>query len=63
MATDEDPAPKKPPGHVIGQDLSALSIEELLERVETLKSEIVRIEAAVTRKRASRTSADQVFKR
>ena len=38
-------------------------VEELLERVAALKDEIARLEAAVTAKKASRTSADQFFKR
>ena len=35
----------------MGQDLSALSIEELEERAALLRNEIARLEALVTRKR------------
>ncbi|QCK88464.1 DUF1192 domain-containing protein [Phreatobacter aquaticus] len=60
---DEDLRPRpKPPAHVIGQDLAALSIHELKERVEVLKDEIVRLEAAVQSKSASKNAADSVFK-
>ena len=66
MAVDDDersPGSKVKPIHEIGQDLALLSIEELRERIESLKTEIVRLEAALDRKRASRSSADQFFKR
>jgi uncharacterized small protein (DUF1192 family) len=66
MALDDDelnPRVKKKPVHEIGQELATLSIEELAERIEGLKAEIARLEAAVERKRASRSSADQFFKR
>ena len=62
MATDED-LPKKKVVHEIGQDLSLLSVEELAERIAALKAEIARLEASMAAKRASRTSADQFFKR
>jgi len=59
----EDDRPKKKPVHEIGQDLSLLSVEELAERIEALKAEVARLEAAIAAKRASRSSADQFFKR
>jgi len=59
----DDELPKKKPVHEIGQDLSLLSVEELAERVAALKAEIARLEASMAAKRASRTSADQFFKR
>jgi len=49
--------------HEIGQDLSLLSIAELTERVALLKEEIARLEAAKASKSATRTAADQFFKR
>jgi uncharacterized small protein (DUF1192 family) len=49
--------------HEIGQDLTLLSIEELAERIGALKTEIARLEAALAGKKASRTSADQFFRR
>jgi len=59
----EDDRPKKKPVHEIGQDLSLLSVEELAERIDALKAEIARLEASIAAKRASRSSADQFFKR
>ncbi|MGB7659873.1 MAG: DUF1192 family protein, partial [Pseudolabrys sp.] len=40
-----------------------LSVEELAARVQLLREEIQRIEADMTQKHASRTAADQFFKR
>ena len=60
---DEDLLPKKKTVHEIGQDLSLLSIGELTERVALLKEEIDRLEAAKASKSATRTAADQFFKR
>jgi uncharacterized small protein (DUF1192 family) len=59
----DDELPKKKPVHEIGQDLSLLSVEELAERIAALKAEIARLETSMAAKRASRTSADQFFKR
>jgi len=61
--TMEDDRPRKKPVHEIGQDLSLLSVEELAERIAALKAEIARLEAALAAKQASRSSADQFFKR
>jgi uncharacterized small protein (DUF1192 family) len=62
-AIDDDDRPKKKITHEIGQDLALLSIEELRDRIQLLKDEIARLEAAVTSKQASRASADTFFKR
>jgi len=62
-AIDEDDKPKKKIAHEIGQDLTLLSVEELGERVKLLHEEISRLEADMGRKRASRSAADQFFKR
>ena len=59
---DDEPQ-KKPVSHEIGQDLSALSIEELEKRVGLLKEEIIRIEEASSVKRASMASAENFFKK
>ena len=59
---DEDGRPPKKAAHEMGQDLSALSVEELAERIALLRGEIVRIEAAMTMKRATRDAADRFFK-
>lgn len=64
MATlDEDDRPKKKLAHEVGQDLALLSVEELGERIALLQEEISRLEAARKQKQASRTVADQFFKR
>ena len=59
---DEDP-PKRKAGLVVGEDLSRLSIDELLDRISVLKAEIVRVEEAVTAKRASQGTAESFLKR
>jgi len=62
-AIDDDDKPKKKVAHEIGQDLTLLSVEELGARVQLLREEIGRLEADITQKRASRSAADQFFKR
>ena len=62
-AIDEDDKPKKKIAHEIGQDLSLLSVEELSLRVQLLHDENNRREADMAQKRASRSAADQFFKR
>jgi len=62
-AIDEDDKPKKKISHEIGQDLSLLSVEELAARVQLMRDEISRLEADMANKRASRSVADQFFKR
>ncbi len=62
-AIDDDEKPKKKIAHEIGQDLSLLSVEELAARVQILHDEIVRLEADKKRKQATRSAADQFFKR
>jgi uncharacterized small protein (DUF1192 family) len=59
---EEEPAVKKKTVHEIGQDLSLLSVGELRERIDALKGEIARLEAAASAKTASRSAADQFFK-
>ena len=62
MAIEDDDKPRKKITHEIGQDLSLLSVEELTERIALLKTEIVRLEEAATKKRASRDAANSIFK-
>ena len=62
-AIDEDDRPKKKISHEIGQDLSLLSVGELKDRVELLKSEIARLEANMASKSASKSAADLFFKK
>jgi uncharacterized small protein (DUF1192 family) len=63
MVAFEDDRPKRKPVHEIGQDLSSLSIEELAARLALLQDEVARLQTALERKRASRSAADQFFKK
>jgi uncharacterized small protein (DUF1192 family) len=62
-AIDDDDKPKKKIAHEIGQNLSLLSVEELRARVQLMRDEIDRLEADIKQKQASRSAADQFFKR
>jgi uncharacterized small protein (DUF1192 family) len=62
-AIDEDDRPKKKLTHEIGQDLTLLSVDELGERVALLQEEIARLEANMATKQASKSAADQFFKK
>ena len=62
-AIEDDDCPKKKIAHEIGQDISLLSVRELDERVDLLKEEIARLEADKIKKHATRSAADQFFKR
>jgi uncharacterized small protein (DUF1192 family) len=62
-AFDEDDRPKKKLVHEIGQDLTVLSVRELGERIGLLKEEIGRLEADIAKKQATRSAADQFFKK
>ena len=61
MIFDED-KPKKPAVHDVGCDLSAMSAEELLARIDLLRGEIERLEAERVRKEAGKRAADSFFK-
>jgi uncharacterized small protein (DUF1192 family) len=60
---DDDDRPKKKVVHEIGQDLTLLSVAELNERIGLLREEIARLEADITRKQATRSAADQFFRK
>jgi uncharacterized small protein (DUF1192 family) len=60
---NDDDLPRKKTVHEIGQELALLSVEELTDRIGVLQEEIVRLEGARERKRASLAAADQFFKR
>jgi uncharacterized small protein (DUF1192 family) len=62
-AIDDDDRPKKKITHEIGQDLTLLSVGELKERIALLQEEIARLEADIGRKQATRSAADQFFKK
>ena len=62
MARDDDDAPKTAKAHDIGQDLSLLSVDELTARIGLLSDEIVRLQTAIDKKKASRDAAASFFK-
>ena len=62
-AIEEDERPNNKIAHEIGQDLALLSVEELNERIALLNDEIARLQTALASKRASRSAADQFFKK
>jgi uncharacterized small protein (DUF1192 family) len=43
------------------EDLELYAVVELEERIEALRSEIVRVQAQIDRKRAGRAAADALF--
>ncbi|WP_294534188.1 DUF1192 domain-containing protein [uncultured Rhodoblastus sp.] len=51
-----------PSQHVPGEPLDALSVDELTARIELLRAEIARLEAAREKKHASRAAAAAFFK-
>jgi len=63
---DEDgvfgPPKAKPAVHGVGEPLDALSAPELAERIESLKREIERLEAAIRARDATREAASAIFK-
>ncbi|MCC2097204.1 MAG: DUF1192 domain-containing protein [Hyphomicrobiales bacterium] len=61
---DDDPfaAPKKQAAHEIGEPLDSISVEELGERIELLRQEIARLEAALTSKQATKSAAESFFR-
>ncbi|WP_424363212.1 DUF1192 domain-containing protein [Methylocystis parvus] len=62
MSKDED-APRPPASFEIGQPLDLLSVAELEARIEALREEIARLEAAVTSKQAASAAAEAFFKK
>jgi uncharacterized small protein (DUF1192 family) len=59
---DDQDRPKKKTVHSLGEDLAALSIDELGERIGLLQSEIGRLEEAVKAKKQSLGIAASFFK-
>ena len=55
--------PKDPLTEVTKQDLGPLSIDELKERIEILKAEIVRVETHMVEVTRHRSAADELFKK
>jgi uncharacterized small protein (DUF1192 family) len=59
---EEENRPRKAAAHDIGQDLAPLSVAEIDARVEMLKAEIQRLEAARAGKLVSQAAADALFR-
>jgi len=57
-----DDLPKKKPDMVIGENLEAISVAELEQRILLLESEIARIRADIAKKQASKAAAASFFK-
>lgn len=62
MSDERDAEPRPKPVHVLGQPLDVVSIAEIDLRIELLRAEIARLEAAREQKRAAQAAADAFFK-
>jgi len=60
---DDDNNPLKPGGikHILGSDLSTLSVSEIGEVISELEEEITRLKGEKSRKSASLDAADSFF--
>ena len=63
MNDDEIPRRPAPSAHRLGEPLDDLSVEEIGRRIELLRSEIGRLEAARAAKQAALQAAGSIFKR
>jgi len=59
---DTEDTRRKAAGHQVGEDLAALSVEELGERIDLLKAEIERLQNDIRAKRGSADAAAAFFK-
>lgn len=55
--------PSDPLTLLVRQDLGPLSVDELNERIETLKAEIARVEQHLADTAQHRSAADELFKK
>lgn len=63
MAAFDDEPRKPAKAHVVGQDVSLISVDELSERIAALREEILRLEAEREKRGATRSAADALFRR
>ncbi|HET7083773.1 MAG TPA: DUF1192 domain-containing protein [Rhizomicrobium sp.] len=54
---------KKLPDIVLGQDISTLSAHELEKRIARLEEEIARCRAAITERQATKSAAENFFRK
>ena len=59
---DPEDLPRTKANMVIGENLDAISITELEQRIVSLDSEILRIRAEIAKKQASKAAAASFFK-
>ena len=60
---DLENEPRAKPKMVIGENLDAISIAELEQRIIVLDSEIARLRAEIAKKQLGKASADAFFKK
>ena len=60
---DLENEPRAKPKMVIGENLDAISIAELEQRIIALDSEITRIRAKIAKKQLGKAAADAFFKK
>ena len=63
MDSDDLTPRKKLPDIQLGEDISTLSAHELEERIRLLEDEIARAKAEIAARRATRSAAENFFKR
>jgi uncharacterized small protein (DUF1192 family) len=63
MDSDDIAPRKKPVGIQLGEDISTLSAHELEQRIKRLEEEIVRSKAEINARHATRSAAEDFFKR
>ena len=59
---DFDDKPKPKPNIVIGENLDAMSVAELAQRITALDSEISRVKVEIAKKQASKAAAAGFFR-
>ena len=62
MSIFDDEPEKKPVAHVIGCDLSLISVDELENRIALLQEEILRLEEEKSSKQKSKNDAESLFR-
>ncbi len=63
MSVFDEDLPKQPSTtHVVGGDISLLSVDELTARIASLETEIERLESEREKKSAGRKAAESLFR-